>query len=345
VPPRALIALALVGFVVSLSVSVASRGEPASAPAPAPGAANGAELAERPALRPPAELREEARAPVPASRPRQMDKARVRLADRAGVDAYDGAGAWVDQYDTSVLDNPYPALAEMKRRGVRTVYWETGSWRLPQTADFRDQVATELAIDQSHKLGMKIVAWYLPGLDDVPLDMRRTRAALELRTDKGQAFDGFAADIESQRVRSIPARNAALMRYSRALRRAAGDDYALGAIVPDQRSSTISPGLWPGLPYAALAPLYDVFLPMAYSTYRGRGSSYVYRYTRANVEYVRAVTRRPVHIIGGLDPGLRGAEPSAVVRGANDGGAVGASFYDFVGATPATWRALRSVAP
>jgi hypothetical protein len=81
---------------------------------------------------------------------------------------------------------------------------------------------------------------------------------------------------------------------------------------------------------------------MAYSTYRGRGSSYVYRYTRANVEYVRAVTRRPVHIIGGLDPGLRAGEPAAVVRGAADGGAVGTSFYDFVGATSPTWRALRS---
>jgi hypothetical protein len=224
---------------------------------------------------------------------------------------------------------------------VRTVYWETGSWRLPRSWDFRDQVATELAIDQSHRLGMKIVAWYLPGLDDVALDMRRTRAALELRTERGEKFDGYAVDIESQRIGSIPLRNAALMRYSSALRRLAGESYALGAIVPDQRSSTLSPGLWAGLPYASLAPLYDVFLPMAYSTYRGHGSSYVYGYTRANVEYVRAATRRPVHIIGGLDPGLRPSEPAAVVRGASDGGAVGTSFYDFAGATPSTWSALR----
>jgi hypothetical protein len=340
--PRALFALALVGFVISLSVSVASRGEPAPARPAAPAFASG------PALQPPEELRnigapaparEKADAPEPAPPPEPPPVAPAAAA-REGVDAYRGTGAWVDQYDSSVLDNPYPALAEMKRRGVRTVYWETGSWRLPRSENFRDRVATELAIDQSHKLGMKIVAWYLPGLDTVRLDMRRTRAAIRLRTDLGERFDGYAADIESQRITAIAARNAALMRYSRALRRYVGDDYALGAIVPDQRSSTISPGLWPGLPYAELASLYDVFLPMAYSTYRGRGSSYVYSYTRANVEYVRAATRRPVHIIGGLDP-LPPAEPSAVVRGARDGGAIGASFYDFVGATPSTWRALK----
>jgi hypothetical protein len=329
--------------VVPLSVSVASRGEPAPAAPAAPTFAAG------PALQPPEELRDigapaparekaEAAEPVPPPEAPPVEAAAV---EREGVAAYRGAGAWVDQYDASVVDNPYPALAEMKRRGVRTVYWETGSWRLARSENFRDREATELAIDQSHKLGMKIVAWYLPGLDNVRLDMRRTRAAVRLRTELGGRFDGYAADIESQRIGPIAERNAALMRYSRALRRFVGDDYALGAIVPDQRSSTISPGLWPGLPYASLARLYDVFLPMAYSTYRGRGSSYVYSYTRANVEYVRAATGRPVHIIGGLDP-LPPAEPRAVVRGARDGGAIGASFYDFVGATPSTWRALRS---
>ena len=341
--PRVLTVLALVAFLVSLSVSVASRGEPASPP-PQPA------FADAPRLRPPEELRDIGAPPAPGEDAVEAEtvtapKAPAVLpAGRSGVSVYRGAGAWVDQYDTSVLDNPYPALAEMKRKGVRTVYWETGCWRLSRSDDFRDQVATELAIDQSHQLGMKIVAWYLPGLDDVRLDMRRTRAALRLRTDRGERFDGFAPDIEAQRVGPISARNLALMRYSRALRRYVGDDYALGAIVPDQRSSTISPGLWPGLPYGSLAPIYDVFLPRAYSTYRGRGASYVYEYTRANVEYVRAVTRRPVHIIGGLDPGLRASEPRAVVRAARDAGAIGASFYDFVGATPATWRALRGVA-
>jgi hypothetical protein len=316
--------LALAGFAVALTISLAAGsgadGEPVA----------GARFVAGPPLRP--------QGSRVAPKPRA-----TTAAPRRGVRAYRGMGAWVDQYDAVIYDNPWPALTEMRRRGVRTVYVETGSWRLPRSWNFRDRVGTNLIIDQSHKLGMKVVAWYLPGLDDVPLDMRRTRAALRLRTDRGERFDGFAVDIESQRISAVGPRNAALLRYSRALRRRAGPRYALGAIVPDQRSSTVSPGLWPGLPYASLARIYDVFLPMAYSTYRGHGSRYVYDYTRANVEFVRGATRRPVHLIGGIDPRLWASEPAAIVRGARDGGAIGASFYDFVGAQSATWRALRQL--
>src|SRR4051794_9523231 len=310
---RLLALLGLLGFVVSLAVTLASgNAEPPAAFAPA--SAGWAGRGDAPTLRPQADL-------LPAG-------------------AYSGAGAWVDQYDAEVMDNPYPALREMKDRGVRTVYLETGSWRLPRRRDFRDRVGASLAVDQAHALGMKVVAWYLPGLDDVALDLRRTRAALNLRTDRGGRFDGVAVDIESRGVHPVARRYAALMRCSRRLRRVVGSPFARGAIVPDQRSTPVVPGLWRGRPYGALASVYDVFLPMAYSTYRGHGAGFAYSYARSNVEFVRTVTRKPVHMIGGLDPGLRPSEPAAVVRGAVDGGALGASFYDYVGATDATWRAL-----
>jgi hypothetical protein len=67
----------------------------------------------------------------------------------------------------------------------------------------------------------------------------------------------------------------------------------------------------------------------------------VYRYSRENVQRVRALTGRPVHLIGGLTDALSPSEASAVVRGARDGGATGASFYDFALGQDAAWRALR----
>src|SRR3954469_17847803 len=137
--PRVLVALALAGFVVSLAVSVASRGEPAPAGPPARA------FVEGPRLRPIGDI---GAAPKTPAAPAQAAPAPAPVRD--GVSVYRGTGAWVDQYDTALLDDPYPALAEMRRRGVRTVYWETGSWRLPRSWDFRDQEATELAIDQSH---------------------------------------------------------------------------------------------------------------------------------------------------------------------------------------------------
>src|SRR5690348_4065760 len=212
---RFLAILGLTGFVVALLVSLSSgRAEPAASPPLPLGNLGG----------------------VPAFRP-QASLAPVRSAGaRRGLLAYRGAAAWVDQYDRDVLDDPYPALSEMKDRGVRTVFLETGSWRLPRSLDFRDVQGASLIIDQAHGLGMKVVGWYLPGLDDVALDMRRTRAAMRLRTERGGRFDGWAVDIESQRVHPVAARNSALMRYSRAVRRLVGSDFALGAIVPDERS-------------------------------------------------------------------------------------------------------------
>src|SRR3954447_4979715 len=282
--------------------------------------------------------------PVPAYRTHALAQTPrlFRRVAQPGVSVYRGVGAWVDMYDPAELGNPWPALVEMRDRGVRTLYFETASWRVPKALDFRDAQAVELFLDEAHALGLKVVAWYLPGLDDLSTDMRRSRAVLDYVTPRGgQRFDGFAIDIESQRVRSVPARNAALMRYSRALRRAAGPSYALGAIVPDLRSTTVSPGLWPGFPYRAAARYYDAFLPMAYSSYRGRGGSFVYRYALANARTIRALTGgRPVHMIGGLADALTGAEAAGFARGARDGGAVGASFYDFAIGQDWAWRAL-----
>jgi hypothetical protein len=259
---------------------------------------------------------------------------------RPGVGAYSGAGAWVDRYDYVKIDDPEAAVGEMSDHGVRTLYLETASWRVPRNVDIVDPDTTERMIVAAHSLGMQVVAWYLPGLADRRIDMRRIRAALDFQTLEGQRFDSFALDIEANEVNPVWKRNASLLKLSADIRRTVGEDYALGAIVPDQRSTSSGNVLWPAFPYAAAANYYDVFLPMAYSSYRGHGASYVYPYSRANVSTVRALTGRPVHLIGGLTDALSASEDAAVVRGARDGGAIGASFYDFALGQDDAWRAL-----
>jgi hypothetical protein len=166
--------------------------------------------------------------------------------------------------------------------------------------------------------------------------------AIDFTTPLGEHLDSFAIDIEATAIGTIGPRNTSMIKLSRRVRAALDPDYALGAIVPDKRSSTIWPGLWPGFPFAAIRPYYDVMLPMAYSSNRGHGRRFVYSYTLANVRFVRAVTRRPVHLIAGVADRLRAGESDEAVLAARRGGAIGASFYDFRTSGPREWRAIGS---
>ena len=242
--------------------------------------------------------------------------------------AYSGTGAWIDRYDFATLGDPELAVAQMASRGVRTLYVETASWRVPRGVDIVAPLQTAALITSAHAHGMQVVAWYLPGFKDMRTDLRRVRAALSLRTLDDQAFDAFALDIEATQVRSLARRNARMLRLSRMTRAAAGPSYELGAIVPDLVATSNGPVLWPHFPYSAAAEYYDVFLPMAYSTLnRARGARAVYRYTAANVRFVSQVTGKPVHVIGGLTDDLTRPERNAVERAATDSGAIGSSLY------------------
>jgi uncharacterized lipoprotein YddW (UPF0748 family) len=261
------------------------------------------------------------------------------------VDAYRGAGAWIDIYSREALAHPEAAVRRIAAEGATTLYLETANYHKPARGTIAHPGPTARLIEAAHAQDMAVVAWYLPGLADLARDRARTAAALALTTPSGEGFDGFAADIESTVIRSIPARNRALDAYSRWLRAEVGPDYALGAIVPDTRSAAAGlPGLWPGFPYRAVGRGYDVFLPMAYSVYRGHGAPFVYGYVRRQVRAIRAGTGRrgvPVHVIGGLAGGLGSAEARATVRASRDGGAMGVSFYNYRSSGPEEWAALR----
>jgi hypothetical protein len=257
---------------------------------------------------------------------------------------YRGPGAWIDIFDRRLLLHPGRAVASLTAHGVKTLYLETANWyRLAKNEPFAHPGAVGRLIDAAHASGMKIVAWYLPGFADLATDLRRSLAAIRFTTAAGQRFDSFATDIEASLVRPIAARNRRLMLLSRRIRGVVGPSYPLGAIVPDDVSTTLLNGLWPFFPYASVARVYDVFLPMAYSTNRGHASSFVYPYTRANMQLIRARSgrpRMPIHVIGGLANRMGRAEDAAAIRAARDGGAIGASFYKVSWSDAGEWAAL-----
>jgi hypothetical protein len=247
-----------------------------------------------------------------------------------------GLGAWVDIYDNALWDNPETAVADLSARGVRTLYLETCNYNCPQALHRTPNM--ERFIHAAHGVGMRIVAWYLPGFDDLHRDLRYTRAALNFRTSAGQEFDAFALDIEARVVNPVAKRNHRIVELSGKIRRAAGARYPLGAITPPWFYE------WGGpFPYRALHGIYDAFLPMIYFGGRGQGAKFARRAVALNVEEIRRGTgnrRTAIHAIGGVADDLGRREVAAFVDATERRRGIGVSLYDVGTSGTEDWRGL-----
>lgn len=287
------------------------------------------------------------REPTPEPTPRPV---------RTGVDAYRGLGAWVDVFDWAPAyagaDGPPVTpvdLAEMADLGVTTLYFQTS--RIDDVGEGAIE-SPELVGDflrAAHDADIAVVGWYLPKWEDADLDLDRLVAIAEFDRD-GQRFDGVAVDIEG--VPEVEQRadwNRRLIALSQDLRAAVGD-VALGAIVlPPTLIEEVNPEYWPNFPWAELAPLYDVWLPMSYWSFRGDDSPFSggYAYNTDATQRLRfnlGDEQALVHAIGGIgaarDPDGDG-EPIAgideldnFVQSLFDTDAIGGSIYDWASQEP-----------
>jgi hypothetical protein len=260
--------------------------------------------------------------------------------------AYAGLGTWLDIYaNKAAWREPGRVVAAMARDGARTLYLQTGNYK--QTVDLMRKRAQGRFIDAAHAAGLRVVAWYLPSFASPRQDERRALAAIGFQSPSGQHFDAFALDIEATVVRQIPRRNRRLLQLSARLRSDVGPGYGLGAITPSPIG--MSPSYWPRIPYRALARLYDVFLPMAYSTPRGVwGSKATLAYMSATVAAIRAGTgnpKIPIHLIGGLSGAMGGGETAGFMRAVAECTPLGYSLYAFPTTPRAAWTALTAPPP
>ncbi len=258
--------------------------------------------------------------------------------------AYRGLGTWVDLYDPKAFKNPAAVVASMRQRGARTLYLETANYHT--AGDVGRPKGIGRFIDLAHAAGIKVVAWYLPGLDSPSRDLRRSLAAIRFRSTTGQRFDSFSLDIEASIVRRVGLRNRRLLNLSAAIRRAVGQSYALGAIIPSPRGMQLNAAYWPGFPYAPLANVYDVFLPMGYFTFHTRTSRGAFDFTIRNVTIVRRSTGDPsvpIHMIGGVSNAASAAQVRSFVQAVRACGVMGASMYDFTTTTASQWSTLTPI--
>ncbi len=254
-------------------------------------------------------------------------------AEEPDISPYRGFATWLDNWDWKTWNDPESpgrarrTIAAMEQRGVRSLFLATSHHS--QAADVVRPQAVSATIEAAHSRGMRVVTWYQPSLIDPDRDFRRSMAAIRFRTSGGERADSFALDIEARLVRPPSARNTRLLSLAARIRDAVGSGYALGAIVPSPRLLDLYPGSWPGFPYERLAKSFDVFMPMAYWTFRTSTLQGAFEYTRDSIAGIRHKTRGSgiaVHAIGGTARHANSAETRGFLAAARACGALASAF-------------------
>lgn len=257
-------------------------------------------------------------------------------AKQASLNAYRGQAAWVDIYDDDGWADPEGTILAMKQFGVRTLFLQTCNYRCVNPV--HRPATLSRWVEAAHAQGMNIVAWYLPGFDDMGRDYHRSLAAIEFQSLSGQRFDSFALDIEARQVTPVAKRNRRVLKLSSRIREAVGKSYPLGAITIPWFYD------WGGVfPYKGLDRHYDVFVPMIYFSGRTKGAKGARLNTARNIQEIREGTGDPhtrVHAIGGIADELNRREVAAFVNTARRRHAIGVSLYDYFTSGPEDWEKL-----
>ena len=247
------------------------------------------------------------------------------------LESFRGLGTWVDIYDTHQYEHPWRTVRGAKRKGVRTLYLETSNDRSPKGIMMPRRVS--YFIHAAHKYGLDIIAWYLPGFENLEKDHRRTMRAIRFKTPRGQTFDGFAMDIEADTVQPISLRQERMLQLSKRVRASVGETYPLGAIIPSPYDLQDPSSYWGNdFPYRRVANHYDVILPMSYSSFRAEGLEATHHYIAKSISIIRNETgdrKIPIHAIGGIGDGSSRDEVRGFVRAVRESGILGGSFYDY----------------
>ena len=262
------------------------------------------------------------------------------------LSAYGGLGTWVSIYGAEAYSNPTAVAAAIAARGVKTVYMQTGNYSQAGDIVRPDQLGA--FVDALHSEQLHVVAWYLPGFVRPAVDLRRSLAAIHFQTPGGGRFDGFALDIESAAVKRPALRTRRVIALSKRLRAEVGPGYALGAIIPAPRGMEQVPAYWPNFPYAPLAGIYNVILPMVYWTFSVKGPDGSYGYLAWSLAILREATgnpRMPIHLVGGTTDQAKLTEVRAFAQVVHDDGHLaGWSLFDWFATKATAWPVLEGIA-
>jgi hypothetical protein len=276
-----------------------------------------------------------------------------------GIEPYKGLGAWVDRFDWTTQWSGkatppvnWTTMDQMAAAGVETVYIQAAHWA--GQVDVLEPDKLIPMINRAHELGMYVVLWYVPAVQDVNTDLRKTVALANLEVD------GIAIDVENYTtVPEINERNRRHIAYSAGLRQLlAGRFITINVVEPTSVDAVANlwtqpngappktvNSFWRGpFPYRELAPYYDLWTIQTYWTNRAVDSGWRdgYRYVVENVKRLRANLGRedvPIHVTGGVGDKVKALNDlSGFQQAARELNVVGISFYDWAVWPRAWWN-------
>lgn len=277
-------------------------------------------------------------APVQPAAPTEPRIKLVRAPEKLA--AYAGLSTWVDLWDTALSPERQAELAAAG--GAQTIFVQSARFNSPGDIHDRDRLGR--LIDTAKRFGLKVMVWYIPDFLDPAKDLRRSQAAINFTTPNGNRADSFGLDIEMEKLTDVAERSRRLIALSQQLRAWVGPDYPMSAIVLPPLQLDLRPSWWPNFPWKEIAPYYDVWVPMSYSSFRGQDAETTYRWNLLNILETRARVgdpNLPIHMAGGIADNLPHVD--AFARAVQDGLSIGGGLYDLHTTRPDAWPALRTM--
>lgn len=284
-----------------------------------------------------------------------LDATRSAVAGATERDAgpFAGLGAWVDAFDYApafqgdggIVTVTPDAVPDMAALGVKTLFLQAAMNDRRSPGKIVDVRLVGEFLRRAHAEGMAVVAWYYPTLEDPAADVAHIRALAGF-TSRGERFDALGLDLEAtQTVADVGERNDRVVALARQTRSLVGDQ-PVGAIVyPAVQTEVVNPTLWPRFPYRRLAPQIDVWMPMAYWTFRDGTYRDAYVYTQESITRLRdnvGDRQAMVHPVGGIGDESTVQDYRAFLAAVRSTRSVGWSIYDYNTLATSAWPLLRT---
>ncbi len=253
-----------------------------------------------------------------------------RSSTERAVAVVSGKGQYLDQMDQ--IGAPAEIVAKARAAGLTHLVLRA---RNPEQGFYARGILDEL-LPAAHAVGISIVAYDAPALEDIRGDIARSVEMAQYVTPTGDQLDAIGAKIERSSAPNLDRARADA--YGRGLRAALEPNYPMIGIVMNPNANLAN------YPFNEIARHFDVLSPMdCWTGVTDDGAGFV----KTSIDLLNGLeTRRPISVVGQAYP-IEGANTypppdavSAAMFSAKSNGAIGMSFWSWETTRTDTWGVI-----